>query len=97
MSGPKLPKLPLVLVVWDDASFDHEPVTEESVDGVHHPTIVSTLGWVLRDNERGMTVVTEFYDGSYRGRTFIPRAMIQDGGVHVFALRKKAKEAKKDE
>ena len=68
----------LVLVEWLDANTGSEDaVDEDTVDSYHKPTSVHTLGWVLRDNEKGMTLVTEYYDSTYRGRTFIPRICIK--------------------
>ena len=70
-------KLSLALVVWNDASTTpDEPITLEDVGSVHYPVVVHTLGWILRDDEVGITLVNEFYEGTYRGRTFIPRGMI---------------------
>jgi hypothetical protein len=70
-------KLPLVLVVWEDADTGEEAVDRDTVVSYHRPTIVHTLGWVLKDDDVGVTLVNEFYSESYRGRTFIPRKMIQ--------------------
>lgn len=68
--------LPLVLVAWNDANTDNDPVTIESVRAVHKPMVVHTLGWLLYEDEDGLTVVNEWYFDSYRGRTFIPRGML---------------------
>lgn len=70
-------KLPLVLVTWNDANTGNDDVvTSDNVVAYHKPTIVSTLGWLLRDDEKGVTLVNEYYDEFYRGRTFIYRPMI---------------------
>ncbi len=70
-------KLPLVLVTWNDANTGNEDVvTPENVEAYHKPTIVYTLGWLLRDDAKGITLVNEYYDEFYRGRTFIYRPMI---------------------
>lgn len=67
----------LALVVWNDASGSAEdPVTLDSVHEVHKPMQVTTLGWVLKDDDIGITLVNEFYSGVYRGRTTILRGMI---------------------
>lgn len=69
--------LPLVLVEWDDAHTGEEAIDRDTVTSYHKPTIISTLGWVLIDDEVGITLVNEYYDSSYRGRTFIPRGMVR--------------------
>lgn len=69
--------LPLVMVAWNDANFDHDTaVTLETVGDLHKPTVVTTLGWVLRHDTVGITLVNEFFDSTYRGRTFIHAPMI---------------------
>jgi hypothetical protein len=70
-------KLPLVLVEWDDAWTDHEPITEYAAGIAHGPERLRTLGWVLKEDDVGITVVNEFYGDEYRGRTFIPRGMVR--------------------
>ena len=70
-------KPPLVLVKWNDANVDGDDiVTLENVDAFHKPTIVNTLGWLLKSDEVGVTLVNEYYDELFRGRTFIYRPMI---------------------
>lgn len=69
-------KLPLVLVEWLDAWTETEPTSIETVGMSHKPERVVTLGWVLLDNEAGIQLSTELFDGNYRGRTFIPKAMV---------------------
>jgi len=68
-------KLPLVVVEWDDAWTTETPAT---LDGhlVHKPERVTTIGWLLKDDEIGVQLANEFYDETYRGRTFVPRAMV---------------------
>ena len=70
--------LPLVVVVWDDAWVKaDEPVVMSEVAATHDPTTVHTIGWLLREDEKGVQLANEYYDDTYRGRTFIPRAMIK--------------------
>ena len=71
------PALQLALILWDDAWSDQEPVTEYAAGVAHAPEQINTLGWILRDDEIGITVVNEFYGDKYRGRTFIPRGMVR--------------------
>lgn len=72
----------LVLVEWDDAWQDQENFT--SAHGIslsHHPMKVQTLGWLVHEDDTGISIVNERNneDGAevYRGRTFIPRAMVR--------------------
>ncbi len=71
-----------VFVTWDDAWGDaHESVSPADVGEKHKPTIMQTSGWLLRDDEVGVSIFAErcldHGDGTFRGRTFIPRAMIK--------------------
>ena len=78
-----IPSLPLVLCIWHDANVGgDDAVTLENVAAYHKPTIVHTLGWLLKDDADGVTIVNEFYDNTYRGRTFVPRPMIVDVIYH---------------
>ena len=68
-------RLPLVVLEWDDAWTTETPAT---LDGhlVHKPERVTTIGWLLKDDAVGVQLANEFYDETYRGRTFVPRAMV---------------------
>jgi hypothetical protein len=66
--------LPLVVVEWDDAWQTETPATLR--DFVHKPERITTIGWLMKDDEVGVQLANEFYDDTYRGRTFIPRAMV---------------------
>lgn len=73
---------PLVIIVWEDAwGGAHTPVTAFDIDAEHLPLTVQTLGWLLKDDDKGVSVFNERYsDGGedvWRGRSFIPRAMIK--------------------
>lgn len=81
----------LVLVLWDDAWQDQENFSSaHGIISTHHPMAVQTLGWLIQDDEVGVSVVNEksIEDGTevYRGRTFVPRAMIKS--VTPFKLTK---------
>ena len=70
----KSTKLPLVIVEWADAKVDGDlPISVETAWETHKPMIIHTIGWVLREDEAGVSVANEYYDDTYRGRTFIPR------------------------
>ena len=73
---------PLVIVEWHDAWSDEANfATAHGVKSTHEPMVVRTLGYVLVDDETGISVVAErsVQDGHdvFRGRTFIPRAMVK--------------------
>ena len=73
----------LVKVVWKDAWVDgNEPINVEEAHLKHKPMLMTTLGWLLIDNAEGVSVANEHYIDDagmemYRGRTFIPRGMVQ--------------------
>lgn len=87
----------LVLIEWDDAWQDSDNfATAHGITATHKPLVVQTLGWVIQDDEVGISVVNEQSneDGeTYRGRTFIPRAMIRK--VTPFNLSKPRKKVDK--
>lgn len=67
----------LVIVVWNDAWTNEMGVTLEDVRASHKPMVVRTIGWLLLDDDIGVSLANEhFDDGSYRGRTFILRSMV---------------------
>jgi hypothetical protein len=73
---------PLVIVVWDDAyGGAHTPTAEHELAAGHHPLVVQTIGWLLLDNEEGVSLFNERYDDEgttlWRGRSFIPRGMVR--------------------
>ena len=68
---------PLVLVEWKDANVGgDDQVTLDNIDQFHKPTIIHTLGWLIKQDDEGITVCNEYFDDTYRGRTFIPAGMI---------------------
>jgi hypothetical protein len=70
----------LVLVEWDDAWQDTDNfASAHGIEQTHKPLQVETLGWVILDDETGVSVVNEQNaEGSeFRGRTFIPRQMVR--------------------
>lgn len=72
----------LSVVIWDDAwSSGIEILTLKEVEEKHHPSIMQTLGWVLQDDDRGISIANERCmdkgDECYRGHTFIPRSLIK--------------------
>jgi hypothetical protein len=89
----KQPDKPYVVVVWNDAHGTGEDVTPETMK--HYPMVYRSPGWLLRSDEAGVSIATEWCatDGSFRGHTFVPRQMVVE--EHVYALmnprKKKAK------
>lgn len=80
-------RLPLVVVEWDDAWQSETPATLAHF--VHKPERITTIGWLMKEDDVGVQLANEFYDDTYRGRTFIPRAMIV--GVTRYGLSKSRK------
>lgn len=74
----------IVKVLWKDAWIGAtEPINLEEVHLKHRPMLMTTLGWLLCDDEEGVSIANEqYYDeddmDTYRGRTFIPRGMVQE-------------------
>jgi len=71
-----------VIVVWDDAWQDQENfVTAHGIKSTHEPMRVVTMGLLIQDDEVGISVANErsTQDGQdvFRGRSFIPRAMVR--------------------
>jgi hypothetical protein len=85
--------LPLVVVEWMDAWTLETPTTANG-PFAHEPEKVTTIGWLLKDDEIGVQLANEFYDDSYRGRTFIPRAMVRSVTHHVLAKPRRARAIK---
>lgn len=86
--------IPLVLVTWNDAWQDTDNfTTAHGIVSTHAPLKVETLGWLVRDDTVGISVANEqsMEDGvpTFRGRTFIPRAMVVT--VTHYTLTKKRK------
>jgi hypothetical protein len=84
----------LVLVEWNDAWSDSEPVTEDGIASSHKPMVVRTLGWVLQHDEVGISLANEFYEGHWRGRTFILGVMIKSVTPYKLTKQRAAKVAK---
>lgn len=77
-----LQKRQFVMVLWDDAWQDQENfATAHGIQSTHEPMPVETVGWLIQDDEVGVSLANErsTQDGHdvFRGRTFIPRAMVR--------------------
>jgi hypothetical protein len=76
------PEFPFVVAVWDDAWGDAtDSASAKDVDDRHKPTVIQTVGWMLKDDEKGVSIFNERYmdegETEYRSRTFIPRSLIR--------------------
>lgn len=70
----------IVIVVWDDAHGSaHREVTED--DMPHRPLVMQTIGWLLRQDELGISIANEYCSDAesacYRGHTFVPIGLIR--------------------
>jgi len=66
----------LVKVQWHDAhATSFTAYAEHEIP--HAALIVETVGWLLREDDSGVSVANEWCaDGSYRGYTFVPKGMV---------------------
>ena len=72
-------KLKLVLCIWKDAWVDGtDPVSQNDAHLKHRASIHETIGWLLFQNEDGISIANEYCpeDETYRGRTYIPNGML---------------------
>lgn len=84
-----------VTVVWRDAFADGvEDVTWEQAKDKHRPIIMETRGYLLVDDEVGVSLFSERCreDQTFRGRTFILRANVIS--VEDFPTKRKRKPPK---
>lgn len=87
---------PLVVVTWHDAWADTDGFASmHGIQQTHQPMPIQTIGWLLQDDDVGVSLANEQSqdrdDGQevFRGRTFIPRAMVQT--VQPFKMTKPRK------
>lgn len=86
-----LPNQSLVAVIWEDARSSSTDVYT-ATDLPHEPILICTVGWEIRNDERGISVVNEYCgDLDYRGHTFVPRALVKDVKILKKAKIKKEK------
>jgi hypothetical protein len=74
--------VPFVSVIWLDAwKGATTEVTLKDVDQHHKAFRLMSRGWLLKDDEAGVTIANECGlatdDEGYRGLSFIPRGMIE--------------------
>lgn len=73
---------PFVIVEWEDPnSSSVEVITEENIADFHVPEVMKTAGWLLRDDDKGVSIANEVYfekgKARWRGHTFIGRSLIR--------------------
>jgi hypothetical protein len=84
----------LVRVRWNDAhAGGHEQYDVASVP--HAPLVIETFGWLLRDDDAGVSVASEYLPetSNYRSYTFIPRGMVVEV-KDIAPVRRAARKAK---
>lgn len=86
----------LVEVTWLDAWQDTDNfASAHAISMTHKPLVVKTLGWLIKDDEVGISLANERNSGedgeAYRGRTFILRGMIQSVTPYNLAKPRKVK------
>lgn len=82
MAKPTKGEPHLGVVIWDDAKGDSlKQLTLDDVHLFHMPTVMQTLGWILKDDEKGVTIANErcldIGDETYRSPTFVPRSLVR--------------------
>jgi hypothetical protein len=76
-----LPDKPFVAVLWHDPHSLHatEVVSQEDVHRLHRSLPMITNGYLLQEDEDGISVGSEYCgDGDYRGTTFVLRELITE-------------------
>lgn len=77
-----MPAPELVRLIWLDAWVDgNEPINLDEAHTKHRPLQITTLGWLIYEDDTGVSVANEHYVDDngwdvYRGRTFVPRGMV---------------------
>lgn len=78
--APRLrkPPYPFAILVWDDAFVANGEVTVDEIS--HHPIRFYSVGWVLREDEGGVSIAAEWSpdQGNFRGVTFVPKGMVRE-------------------
>lgn len=75
------PKKPFALIVWEDAhGTSSDQFTEDELLQTHKGAVYQSYGWVIRSNEIGVTLVSEWEpaERKYRAQMFIPRGMVRE-------------------
>lgn len=65
---------PLIIIEWDDAHGNDAMFNDTDVD--HRPLRFTTVGFLIKSDEIGVSLAMDYGDGKYRDHRFIPRAMV---------------------
>lgn len=78
MASSTKDEITFVEVKWEDAWGDATvAVFPQDAHEGHKAEVIRTYGWLVLKTDKGVSIFSEKCDdGSYRGRSFIPRAMI---------------------
>ena len=69
--------LELVILTWLDAHTDTSEFSLTELDEKHKAWQIETVGWLLRDNQEGVSLANEKTSPeTYRGFTFVPKGMV---------------------
>lgn len=85
------PRYPYVMVTWNDAHGSGDDVTEATLK--HRPMVYHSPGWLIRSDADGVSIAVEWCisDDTYRGHTFVPRAMVVSESAITFSRTRKPK------
>ena len=91
----------LVELVWTDAWADVDGfASEHGISITHKPMIIKTIGWLIQDDDVGVSIANECNtttDGhTFRGRTFVPRKMVQSMTLYNLTKTRKSRKPKKE-
>lgn len=77
MKPVRLPERAIVAVRWNDAHASAgDLIDAETIAAAHRPSVVTTIGWLMRDDDAGVSLCVESTDFGFRGHTFIPRSCV---------------------
>lgn len=80
MKRMRPPAIEFVCVEWEDANGNAtSEYAPADIPGVHKASVFYSWGWLVLDNEIGVTLMTEWCpkEETWRGRMFMPRGMVR--------------------
>lgn len=84
---------PLVCIIWEDAHGSSlGDYAESEVEHFHQPATYTSFGLLLKRDDKGVSIASEWTGHEYRGLSFIPSQMIRD--VIDLGLPKRPKRAR---
>ena len=81
ITNHELPKRKFAFVLWWDPHSlpSTEVVRDDELDGLHKSLPMVSAGWVLKEDDAGISIGSEFCGGAeYRNTTHVSRALIVD-------------------